>query len=147
MNILIEQASRYGAVTQEETDLASCLSTLESMGYSVSDALALFLRAHNGIQGHHAPYRNHSGAARCFYIDPQKAVREVYREQVEQYETVTGCSLVPVGECDNGHLILMHGNGVLYGVFDDRVYRYGTTLAESLDVLIHGKDAVELPAR
>lgn len=31
MNTLIEQASRYGAVTQEATDLASCLSTLENL--------------------------------------------------------------------------------------------------------------------
>ncbi|WP_113869295.1 SUKH-3 domain-containing protein [Brenneria salicis] len=82
--------------------------------------------------------------SKFFYIDPEKAILELYKEQVESYEKITQCPLVPIGECDNGYIILMYGEDVIYGVFDECIYKYGKDIESCFDVLINGKEAIEI---
>ncbi|HFP2048123.1 TPA: hypothetical protein ACHKEA_005716, partial [Escherichia coli] len=57
-----------------------------------------------------------------------------------------GYNMIPVGECSNGHITLLYGeNNVIYGGLDDYLWKYGDNLSSSIDILINGKEAVEIP--
>lgn len=144
MNKLIELASKYGKIKRQDIKLSECLSAINSFGYLVSDGLVSFLQEYNGFQGNHSAYKNNDAPSKYFYINPEKAMLELYREQVESYEKITRCPLVPIGECDNGYIILMYGNNVIYGVFDECVYKYGQDIESCLDTLINGKEVAEI---
>ncbi|POD92206.1 SUKH-3 domain-containing protein [Pectobacterium odoriferum] len=144
MNKLVDLASKYGEIKRQDTDLAKCLAGIENFGYSVSDGLISFLQEYNGFQGYHSAYKDNNRSSKFFYIDPEKAILELYKEQVESYEKITQCPLVPIGECDNGYIILMYGDDVIYGVFDEYIYKYGKDIESCFDVLINGNEAVEI---
>ncbi|MFP1724173.1 SUKH-3 domain-containing protein [Lonsdalea quercina] len=144
MNKLVELASKYGEINRENTSLTACITAIKNSGYYVSDGLVCFLQEYNGFQGYHSAYKNSDGCSKFFYINPEKAIIELYKEQVESYEKITQCPLVPIGECDDGYIILMYGDDVIYGVFDEYVYKYGQDIESCFDVLINGKEAVEI---
>ncbi|MCG8709101.1 SUKH-3 domain-containing protein [Brenneria sp. 4F2] len=141
---IIDQASKYGEIKKQDIDLSKCLSVINSFGYSTSDKLIDFLKKYNGLHGYHSAYKNNSGKSKFFYINPEKAMLQLYQEQVADYEKITQCSLVPIGECDNGYIILMYGDDVIYGVFDQSVYKYGQNIPSCFDTLINGKETINM---
>ncbi len=38
----------------------------------------------------------------------------------------------------------MYGNGVIYGIFDECIYKYGKDIESCFDVLINGKEAIKI---
>ncbi|GKV82060.1 hypothetical protein PEC106664_28340 [Pectobacterium carotovorum subsp. carotovorum] len=38
----------------------------------------------------------------------------------------------------------MYGDDVIYGVFDEYIYKYGKDIESCFDVLINGKEAIEI---
>ncbi|AOR63034.1 SUKH-3 domain-containing protein [Pectobacterium wasabiae] len=144
MKKTIELASTYGEAKRLDIDLSKCISAINNFGYFSSDELICFLQEYNGLQGYHSAYKNNDGMSKLFYINPEKAMTEIYKDQVEDYEKITQCSLFPIGECDNGHIILMYGNGAIYGVFDECVYKYGQDIESCFDALINGKEEISI---
>ncbi|AFI88193.1 hypothetical protein EXT68_16435 [Pectobacterium parmentieri] len=144
MKKLIELALKYGETKRLDINLSKCISTINSFGYFPSEGLIQFLQKYNGLQGYHSAYKNNNEASKFFYINPEKSMMEIHKEQVEHYEKITQCSLFPIGECDNGHIILMYGNDAIYGAFDECVYKYGQDIESFFDVLINGKEAISI---
>ncbi|MDE9534635.1 SUKH-3 domain-containing protein [Xenorhabdus bovienii] len=145
MNELIELAEKYGEVQQEELNLTDCVNFLESEGYQLFPLYLDFIKKYGGIKGCHSAYKDNLAKPKNFHTSPINAAKTAFMGWIKEYEDRIGCQLVIFGESSNGYIILMLGdNGKIYGGFDDLLYQYGDDISSGLDVLINGKELLEI---
>lgn len=141
----INEASKYGKVNERKMDIDLCCKKIEEEGYSVFVAFYDFIKKYGGLYGFHSAYKD-TTINEAFFIDPERASNRIFIERVNDYIERAGYNMIPVGECSNGHITLLYGeNNVIYGGLDDYLWKYGDNLSSSIDILINGKEAVEIP--
>lgn len=142
---LIEMASKYGQVMHKEININLCCNDLLQEGYPVLPSFKDFILKYGGVSGFHAAYRKNGNVER-FFIDPSEALQHIFIERVNNYMERCQCKLVPIGECSNGYITLMYGeDDAIYGGSDDYLWRFGGDRFSSLDVIINGREAIEIP--
>lgn len=139
-NYLVAKAAEYGKIKIEHLDIDACIADLETKGYLVSGPLLSFLNDVAGISCYIPSKEENKRDRELFNFNPTRGSAGIYKDRILIYEKIALCPLVPIGECDNKHIVLMYGDGAIYGGFDDFLCQYGNNLESSMDMLITGKD-------
>ncbi|MEQ1965330.1 SUKH-3 domain-containing protein [Xenorhabdus khoisanae] len=145
MNKLIELAKQYGEVHQKELNLTDCVKFLESEEYQIFPLYLDFITQYGSIEGYHSAYKNNHGKPKKFTTNPIKGAKAIFKGQVEAYEERAFCNLIPFGLSSDKHIVLMLGDdGNIYGGIDDYLFKYGNNILSGIDILINGKELLEL---
>ncbi|MDE5780459.1 MAG: SUKH-3 domain-containing protein [Lachnospiraceae bacterium] len=138
MSRLIES----GWTKARKIDITEIEDKLTERGFMLSIQNKEFLCKYGNLR-FELPNRNKQFKERiCVHFDVKKALgKNLYKESLEyledEYEFLNVDSLVPIGESENGNLlILCTSNNVFYGYADYCLIRYGENIDEMLDCLI-----------
>jgi hypothetical protein len=116
----------------------------EAEGYKLSNIAEEFLKQFGGIEIVHPAFRVPNAFDKT-HFDPIKAIRAIYRGNVEEYEERVGESMVLIGEAYNRHLVLlMSESGKIYGAYDDYLTKLGDNSYEALNALCESKETPEV---
>ena len=116
-------------------DTSAARSALESDGYRISARVEEFLREFDGIS-----VRYKRGKDTDFIrFDARDACSGADSAWVHKYENRTWTSsMVPIGESNSGHLLLvMSSDGTFFGGFDDVLVALGSSAEEMIEKLLN----------
>jgi hypothetical protein len=126
-------------------DPAPFIVALEQEGYRVFSSAVSFIENFGRLSGKKPGYRIHE-SSKDVHFDPRRAVRNIYRERVIEYESRVGESLVVVGESDNMHMtLLISESGRLLAGCDDELFLLGNDTIEGLNALLGNKETPRIP--
>ncbi|MDE9435287.1 SUKH-3 domain-containing protein [Xenorhabdus bovienii] len=141
----IELTCKYGEVYQEKLDVTNCVNFLMNEKFNIFSLYLEFITNYGGIKEYHSEYKNNEAKPEKFHTDPIEASKLIPMDWIEEYEDRTSCKLIPFGECCNGYITLILGSdGKIYGAFDNSLFQYGNDILSGLDVLINGKNVLEI---
>ena len=117
---------------------------LEKEGYRVFPLALSFIENFGGLCGKKPGYRV-NGSWKEVHFDPRRAIQNVYRERVVDYESRVGESLVLVGESDDMHMaLLISETGRMLAGYDDELFLLGDDPIEGLNALLENKEALRI---
>jgi hypothetical protein len=126
-------------------DPAPFVAALEEEGYYVFPLAVSFIENFGGLSGKKPGYRIQESWKEV-HFDPCRAIQNIYRERVVEYESRTGESLVTIGESDNMHMtLLISETGRMLAGYDDELFLLGNNPIEGLNALLGNKEVPTIP--
>jgi hypothetical protein len=143
-NKVIECLKKSGWNSSRNIDITIYEEALKIEGYKLSESIIEFLKQFGGMDIIVPAFRVPNAFDKT-HFDPIKAIRAIYRGNVEEYEKRVGESMVLIGEAYNRHLVLlMSESGKIYGAYDDYLTKLGDNSYEALNALCESKETPEV---
>ncbi len=120
-------------------DRSRIIGQAKSLGFPVTSAFERFLEAYCGRHFEHPSYSSASREKMHFDIDALGT--DFDPEATEEYSERLGMPLIPIGEANNGHLMLMmDGEGALYGAYDRFFTKLGSDIEDGLNAIFERRE-------
>jgi hypothetical protein len=125
-------------------DQLRILEKAKSSGFSVTTAFEHFVATYCGRHLQHPSYSVDSIEKMHFDIDELGA--DFTSDATEEYSERAHSVLIPIGEANNGHLLLMMDNeGGLYGAYDRYFTKLGEDIEDGLNAIFERRETQSIP--
>jgi SUKH-3 immunity protein len=143
MTELTEQAQIEiaGSNLASEEDRLQVLAKAKSAGFPVTEAFTRFVDEYCGRHFRHPAFSPLVDSSEKIHFDISALGSDFDPEATEEYSERLGSALIPVGESNNGHLMLMiDGAGALYGAYDRYFTKLGNNIEDGLNAIFERRE-------